>query len=507
MLLRSNVDISGTQFNNLQLLSIYTYQNQYFTSNPEYSLFYKYTKCPDKRETNKDYHRHTHFITTNYIVKSELNEFNLYINGSAVEIIYDIILETTIIPTTLYLCCNNIEYLIDVHDADIHKINDKYYTKIPLKRYNIDYINLGFDHVIKVHNDQNSKGNVIKVNSKGNDQISKGNDQISKGDHKYIDDFKKTKLKILSGEHDNPVIYIYGVILNSEERKRLYHYLPFYNYSMKDVQFNKNNKETVKKSITSDHGTFTIKNTFIQNVSIETPILPKYIKIDIDSISETLSIDDLLCYNKIYEDTITETDNKFTIKIPILFNQHPILAFDNIIVKISIDIKNTSTLHYESNCITLSDINKLLEKTYPREIIVKYFKHKKICLEETNKKYIDLDDFKFPLKELFFTGNFNNQIDLQYGYHKCTYNTINTRITNHVSAFEKVIDNYNLISFCVDSKTDFTGEFMLKKEDDFLIFLDTLTLETNDIDICGIGYKIIQYNYVNEKFCCKFFDE
>jgi hypothetical protein len=493
MYLRNNINIFGNKFNDLQLLTIYGQQNIYFSANPQYSLFYKYTNFPNVRQNNESHYRHTHFVTSNYILESMSNEFNLYTIGQSIELIYDIILETNCIPERLYLCCNNTDYIINININNIFQINNKYFIKIPLKKYNIDYINLGYD--------------LLSVTDK------------------Y--DFKQSKLqliydnnKINNNEINNKKIYIYGIIIDNEERRYLYQYTPYYNFLIKENYIDINNesinesiKKSIKKSILSSDGNFIIKNTMIQNISFETFIMPNYIKIKHGTILETLYIDDLLFYNKIYEDTIIQTKKKIIIKIPILFNQ-PILAFNDLDIKIIIDypIKNiVTTLYYDSLIMNREDIDnfnvKINEKIYENYRIIRYFKHKKKYINKTDKKYIYLDDFHFPLKELFFSGNFNDKIRLQL--HNCNieYKSTNTKIINHISAFNKIIDGYNLISFCIDNYKDYTGEFILDKNDNFFIDLENIDSKEEYIDIYGIGYKIIKYDFNDGKLNCRYLFE
>lgn len=492
----SNGDYIESQ-HKLTVLHLYSQQNLYFTGNPEYSLFDSHTRFKDSRDsqdiTNKNnkYYRHTHFITDNYSLNSDSNGFNLYTKDNAIEIIYDLIIESDEIPELVKLCCNNLDYTIIIDTSDTSFINNKYYTKIPLKRYNIDYINLGFDYVT---------------------------------DRSYSYGFKKTILQIkYNKEHNktipkNTILHIYGVILDSEERRSLYHYLPYYNYPNKKKDFTNTHINTEKKIISLHDGQFIFTNTQMQNVHIETTILPEKINIEHGSIHETLSIDDLLFYNKLYDDTITKDNDKFLIKIPILFNQS-LLAIDGLNIKINVHYKdnkpNLTTIIYDIPIMSNKELDLLDDtinkKKYNSYNIIKYLKHKKINLRDIKEEYLNLDDFSFPLKYLLFTGNFTKEIKLKFGTYIVKYDTVNTRITNHISLFGKILNDYNLISFCVDN-TDFSGEFINYEYYTFNLKLDSFESETINnednkhdryIDIYGIGYKIIEYMYdENGKLNC-----
>ena len=455
----------------LAFIILYTEQNVYFTGNPNYTLFgFPISHDRDLKVCEYEYmidnfskkYRHTNFYTDTdkILIKDTIN-----LNDFDYDIIYDLILETKVIPSNIILNIYRNSYDFSISNDDIIYFDNKtntFYVKIPLHMHSIKFLillNRIIDNTIQIISPTNNIDNILHFR------------------YAYLD-IDERKLTMDS------------VIKNTYEYNK---------YIIKNDDYQNNILQIpLKKIIDSNNGEHIIKNCIITNIIIETDEIPEFIDIELDLIKEKITKEELLFYNNIYEN-ITTMNNKIQIKFPILFNKK-IILFDTLELKIKTNIK--SKLIYEYQLIYNSLKNDIIKNPDRFYDVVKYFCHKNIIID--NDFNISLEDFTFPLKELWFDIRIPENKDCllyhpELGYFK--FEKSHLQILNHLFGFKKICNNYNLISFCTKNKRDFTGEVILDSKWSIHIPYEIPENITN-VDVYGIGYKIIQYKYINDRLTC-----
>ena len=462
----------------LGLITYYRASSVFFTGNPQITYFHNLKNLINqegKSQNNKNLYvnfpRHTHFYTDTDTIELEVNEKEYFYDLSktksrtAGEIIYKLILETKFVPEQIILHCNLSEYLIELNESNIIHTDDKgnKFIEIPLKKSYINCISLCHD---------NSFTSKIIIPLIPNNEI-----------------FNKIFLH-----------YRYA-ILDTTERRAQFH--SFNKINIKQITNINNNDKNIKyfeleDFIESDSGIFIIKNKIIYNVEIEFDDLPDYIIIEFGEIKKILTKEELLFYNNIYDNTITKIGEKTRILIPIFFKSE-ILLYDTIELKITTNCK--SKLSYKYKYVSNHLIDNIRVKRH--YIIINTIVHKKIDYEDIK---LDLDDFNFHLKELWFDGEYDNDPILNLEHlGKYRFEKVHLKKINHITCFKKIINNYNLISFCINSHSDLQGEFLMPPNS--YIEFDNINTKIGIIDIYGIGYEIIEYKCVDDKLHCSYKDD
>lgn len=433
------------------LLGLYNQQDVFFTGGPNYTLFSNEKNVYDdninkiiSKNINKNFskkYKHTHFhIDTDKII---LDEENKEIPRKF-DLITDMILETKSIPEYIELTYMDNIYKISISENNIiHQNESTYYIKIPFInfRFLIIFLTNTFIKVMPNNNNNNDKFNILHYRYVYLDTSEKRNLAYNK--YKYIIDNN-----------------IFDIIEKQE----------FF----------------LENSIETNNGKHIIRNCILWDVNLETNAIPEFIIIKFGQIKETITKSELEFYNNIYNDTITKFDDKYLIKIPMFFNTD-IILYDTLELQIATsEIKSKLSYKYRNIQQNLIDTINYVSYMYR---IVKYFKHKNI---EIINNQISLDEFYFPLKELWFDIPINEYIYLyipSIGHMK--YEKNHLQILNHLFGFGKIVNSYNLISLCVDNKTDYTGYRRLIHDSD--IYIPNGVNNIAYCDVYGIGYKIIKY--------------
>ena len=465
--------------NKLCFLFLYRNKDYIFTTNSNYTLFNKNITNNEIniniiKNINKKFYkkyRHTHFYIDTHtiilqkniiIINTKKDNENNKIEFLC-DLITDMILETNLIPKCIELIYKDNIYNINITEKNIiYKNNSVYYIKIPFNNFPI-IMNINIElsiNVIQYENiyDENILNNVFNI------------------------------------------LHFRYVYLDTDERERMLNNQNMINDENNIFDIKEKQEFFLENTIETNNGSYIISNCIIWDIFIETDIIPELIQIEFGLIKIDITKTELEFYNNIYNDTITQENNKFLIKIPMFFNCE-IILYEDVILYIKTSVLNTKLL-YKYKHISFSFItNNILEGKYIPKII-KYFKHKN---EEVYKNKISIDSFSFPLKELWFKIPINNDIYLYFpSIGNFEFKKDHLQILNHLFCFGKIVNDYNLISFSLYNNIDFTGERCIINDFGYTINIQN---ENNikSCDIYGIGYIIIYYGFNrNNKFTCDY---
>ena len=452
--------------------------NKHFITNEREGDFHNMIKAiNNKNKSHIKFHTKFHTDTYTLMLDSNQNEYHSNIKqnimdcGNYIDVIYDLILEAKFIPDKIILFCNHNQYTVYIDESDMiynkseNKSENKF-IKIPLKKYNINYININlFDEQVEI---------IIPSKYDGDIYLH----------YRYaiLDNGERTNYGIEFDIHKNTDINIY----DSDNK-----------------YFNLHNV------LESDSNVFIIKNKIIRDLILECDVIPEIITINFGMINKLLTKEELLFYNNIYEDTITKFDiisdtnsyTKFKIKIPIIFNTDIILYGD---IELKFTVKFTS--NYRSKLYyTYKYVTKQLLESFTNEekyFVINNIIHKKIHFNGFNN-VIQFKEFKFPLKEIWFDGDYDEYISLNLSCGgKVNFYKKHLRKLNHLFGFNRIVNNYNLISFCIDNYKNISGELVSGCVNIDIEFNGDIKTSNDNIDIYGIGYDIIKYYYDNNKLYC-----